>query len=188
MVNGGDSFLLQSYATIYGLSEFPIYYDTTFESQMFLCIEGTADCTAPSSTAVEGNDYVRHTSARFGLSYLAWRLDPSGRTEESIAFAMVSEARRSARVALILRDLRGDFGGLPFSEANLDAGRLAELVDYDYEIPRTTTMLIDGDRVGTEITRLQDRAEQLESFFNYVVQLQRQFGIVSPPLYIRPEL
>ena len=188
VVNGGDSFLLQSYATIYGLSEFPIYYDTTFESQMFLCIEGTADCTAPSSSAVEGTDFVRHTSARFGLSYLAWRLDPSGRNEESIAFAMVSEAGRAARIALILRDLRGDFGGLPFAEANLDAAQLAELVDYEYEIPRNSSLLIDGDRVSSEIERLQGRAEDLESFFNYVVQLQRQFGIVSPPIYVRPEL
>lgn len=187
-VNGGDSFLLQSYATIYGLTEFPIYYDTTFESQMFLCIEGTGDCTTPAATAVEGVDYVRHTSPRFGLSYLAWQLDPSGRNEASIAFAMVTEARNSGDIAFILRDLRGDFGGAPNNIANLSAAQLDTLAAIPYTIPRTTTSAIDGARVETEIERLTDRAEGLESFFNYVVQLERQFGIVFPAIYRRQEL
>jgi hypothetical protein len=42
--------------------------------------------------------------------------------------------------------------------------------------------------VADEIGRLQGRAEQLESFFNYVVQLQRQFGIVFPAIYRRAPL
>ena len=188
VVNGGDSFLLQSYATIYGLAEFPIYYDTTFESQMFLCIEGTGDCTAPAATAVEGVDYVRHTSTRFGLSYLAWQLDPTGGSENSIAFAMVTEASDAALVALILRDLRGDFGGLPNNIANLSPTQISDLAAIPYTIPRNSGGGIDGTRVADEIGRLQGRAEQLESFFNYVVQLQRQFGIVFPAIYRRAPL
>jgi len=50
IINGGDNFLLQSYATIYGLSEFPVYYDTTFQTQLFLCVEGQGECNAPEGT------------------------------------------------------------------------------------------------------------------------------------------
>lgn len=187
-VNGGDSFLLQNYATVYGLAEFPVYYDTTFESQMFLCIEGTGDCTAPAASAVEGVDYVRHTSPRYGLSYLAWQLDPSGRNEASIAFAMVREARDNLFIATTLRDVRGDFGGTPNSLANLTPAQVAQLAAIPYTVPLNSLGAVDATRVGDEIDRTTARAENLESFFNYVVQLNREFGINFPAIYQRPEL
>jgi hypothetical protein len=183
VINGGDSFLLQSYAAIFGLSEFPVYYDTTFQTQMFLCVEGQGDCQEP--VGVDGVDYVRYTSTRFGKSFLAWQLTPEegGTIEQrSIAFAMVLEARDSALILQCLRQYRGDYGGPPFSPGNMDPTCGPRLSSLGYTIPTDTSTF------NNEVTRLDGRVRQLESFFGYLVQLERQFGIVFPFRYVRPEI
>lgn len=183
VLNGGDNFLLQSYGAIFGLSEFPVYYDTTFQTQMFLCVEGTGDCNDPEGT--EGVDYVRYTSSRFGKSYLAWQLTPETGgliDQESIAFSMVREARDSAFVLRALQQYRGDFGGTPLDVNNIPAADRARLAAMGYTIPTSSVAL------GDEIDRLFYRVRQLESFFGYLIQLERQFGINFPFRYIRPEI
>jgi hypothetical protein len=182
VIDGGDSFLIQSYAAIFGLSEFPVYYDTTFQTQLYMCVEGQGDCMTPPPDAREGIDYVRHTSNRFFKSFLAWQLTPStGLAEQqSIAFAMVLEARNSDLILQSLRQYRGDFGGTAYDEANIT--RRAELDAIGYVVPT------DRDTVAREIDRLDARVQNLESFFNYLIQLERQFGINFPQIYTRPEL
>jgi hypothetical protein len=182
VIDGGDSFLIQSYAAIFGLSEFPVYYDTTFQTQLYMCVEGQGDCMTPPPDAREGIDYVRHTSNRFFKSYLAWQLTPStGLAEQqSVAFAMVLEARNSDLILQSLREYRGDFGGLAYNDANIT--RRAELDAIGYVVP------VDRDTVAREIDRLDSRVQNLESFFNYLIQLERQFGINFPQIYTRPEL
>jgi hypothetical protein len=184
VLNGGDSFLLQSYAAIFGLSEFPVYYDTTFDSQMFLCVEGSGDCSNPAGVA--GVDYARHTSVRYGQSYLAWQLDPSGRGDASIAFAMVSEAARLALIVQSLKELRGDFGGLPFDATNIRDRPALDATGY--VLPLDALMNIDRVVVGQQITAYQNRVFQLESFFNYLIQIEREYGVNFPIPYNRPEL
>lgn len=181
VLEGGDTILLQSFAAILGLSYFPVYYDTTFQSQLFMCVEGRGDCATPPPDAVEGVDYVRHTSNRFFQSYLAWQLTPSSGVAEqqSIAFAMVLEARNAALTLQSLREYRGDFGGAPYDMGNIT--RRAELDAIGYVIPA-------NDIVGREISRLDARVRELESFFNYLIQIERQFGINEPFIYNRPEL
>ncbi|MGE3634252.1 MAG: hypothetical protein AB7P00_30410, partial [Sandaracinaceae bacterium] len=77
ILNGGTRYFLQSLAADYALAFIPIYYDADFQNQKFLCVEGQGDCFAPDSGAVEGVDYVRHTSRRFNKSFLAWQVEPS---------------------------------------------------------------------------------------------------------------
>jgi len=184
VVNGGDSFLLQSYAAIFGLSEFPVYYDTTFQSQMFICIEGQGRCNA--AEGVEGVDYVRYTSNRFGKSYLAWQLTPepggSAIEQRSIAFSMVLETRNAAFILRALQQYRGDFGGTPNDINNIPADDRTRLTALGYTVPTDTTQLND------EIDRLDGRVRQLESFFGYLIQLESQFGIQFPFTYRRPEI
>jgi len=183
VIDGGDSYLIQSYAAIFGLSEFPVYYDTTFQTQLYMCVEGQGDCMTPPPDAREGIDYVRHTSNRFFKSFLAWQLNPaSGAVEQqSVAFAMVLEARNSALILQSLREYRGDFGGPPYTAANVT--RQAELDAIGYGLPAAT----DTDTIAREIERLDARVQNLESFFNYLIQLERQFGINFPQIYSRPE-
>ena len=101
---------------------------------------------------------------------------------------MVTEARNADFASRTLRDLRGDFGGAPYAIANLSAAQTAELDAIGYVIPRLASMAIDAARVDTEIDRLQARAEQLESFFNYVVELEQRYGIRRPGEYVRNPL
>jgi hypothetical protein len=184
VINGGDNFLLQSYAAIFGLAQFPVYYDTTFQTQLFLCVEGQGDCFA--AVGVEGRDYVRYTSDRLGKSFLAWQLTPEegGTIEQrSIAFAMVLEARDSAFILRALQRYRGDFGGRPNDLDNIPPADRTRLTDeLGYRIPTDTRSLND------EITRLDRRVQQLESFFGYLIQLEREFGIEFPWPYRRPEI
>jgi hypothetical protein len=180
VIEGGDTFLLQSYAAIFGLAQFPVYYDTTFQTQLFMCIEGRGDCPQVDPSSVEGVDYVRHTSNRFFQSYLAWQLTPgTGAEQESVAFAMVREAQRSALIVQTFREYRGDFGGPAFDQANIT--RRAEFDALGIPIPAQ-------DVVSREINRLDGRVTDLESFFNYLIQIQRSYGINPPAIFTRPEL
>jgi hypothetical protein len=134
----------------------------------------------PPPEAREGVDYVRHTSSRFFQSYLAWQLTPSeGAEQQSVAFAMVTEAYQSALILQTYREYRGDFGGRAFEESNIT--RRAEFDALGIAIPAR-------DVVSREINRLDGRVIDLESFFNYLIQIERSYGINFPAIYSRPEL
>jgi hypothetical protein len=192
VLNGGTRYFLQSYAAIYALANFPIYYDTTFQNQMFICIEGQGDCHQPDDPS-STTDYVRYTSRRFGKSFLAWRVDANqgagaGANQTSIAYSMVQEASNLDFIIRILRQFRGDFlpGDPPPHVDNIDddgdgnnTNELARLGAIGYTLP-------DASQIQFEIDRLNDRLIGLESFFNYLIQLERVFGIEFPFLGNRP--
>jgi hypothetical protein len=178
VLSGGNFILLQIYATIFGLSEFPVFFDTTFQNQLFICVEGQGDCHRPSPDAVEGVDYVRFTSDRFGKSWLAWQVEPTASVanQASIGFDMIKEARDQSIILRALRKYRGDSGGTPYSTANLTAGELAELDAIGYELNTSPSATEETD---LEIDRVDGRVGDLESFFNQVRQLQLEMGITD---------
>jgi hypothetical protein len=175
VLDGGGSILLQIYAAIYGLSEFPVYFDTTFQNQLFVCIEGNGACYAPTDASVEGVDYVRYTSRRYGKSFLAFQVEPTSAitNQTSIGFDMVSEAADLDFIVQMLQKYRGDFGGTPESLANLTAAERARLVAIGYTIPT------NRERLTSEEIRLYGRLRSLESFFNQLIQLENQIGITG---------
>ncbi|MBX3272695.1 MAG: hypothetical protein KF729_20710 [Sandaracinaceae bacterium] len=187
VLNGGTRFFLQSYAAIFALQEFPIYYDTTFQNQMYICVEGQGNCFAPSDTAIEGVDYVRHVSRRFSKNFLAWQVDADDGVAEqtSIAFAMVSEARNNDFIIRMLQRYRGDHlpGDPPPSITYLTPEERAQLAAIGYDVEG-----LGAAQVQEEITRLEQRLSSLESFFFYLIQLEREFGIQFPLIYRRPEI
>jgi hypothetical protein len=170
ILDGGASITLQVYAAIYGLSDFPVYFDTTFQNQLFVCIEGQADCYQPDAKSVEGKDYVRYTSPRYRRNFIAFQVEPTQAAEQtSIGFAMVKEARD---LNLVFETLsKTNAGTTKFSLGNLsDADRKA-LSDIAYQMPTTSGAVKD------EIDRVQNRVIDLESFFNQLIELQRSYGI-----------
>ncbi|MCA9601355.1 MAG: hypothetical protein KC417_04995 [Myxococcales bacterium] len=177
VLNGGASFLLQLYATIYGLAQFPTFFDTTFQNQLFICVQGQGDCNAPSESAVEGVDYVRFTSERYGKSFLAWQVSPSTQVanQTSIGFAMVKEADDLSFTLRMIRKLRDPNTGDPVP-SNLTQPEVDRLTDPDginYTIPTGSSELSDDE------DRVFGRVYDLESFFNQLIQLERDFGIYS---------
>jgi hypothetical protein len=171
VVDGGGSLTLQIYAALYGLTYFPVYFDTTFQDQLFICIEGQADCFQPSKEAVENKDYVRYTSPRYRRTFVAYQVEPrEGVAEQtSIGFAMVKEAYELDIALGTLRKMQN--GPEPNSANNLSPDDLNLVKQIGYTLPTNPT------DIASEMKRVNDRIVDLESFLNQMIEIQRQAGI-----------
>ena len=178
VVDGGSSLFLQIYAALYALAEFPVFFDTTFARQLYICREGAGDCPTPRPSAVEGADFVRHESGRFGQTYVAFRVDgqdasdPTGEAS-SLGFQMVKEAADLAFIQDMLVKYEG--GGIdpPLDPDNLTSAERTRLSGLGYDLPPDAASLTqEQDRVG-------DRIVDLEGFFNQLIQLERDLGVAS---------
>jgi hypothetical protein len=173
VLDGGGSLSLQIYAASYGLQDFPVFFDTSFQNQLFMCIEGQGDCFKPDPAAVEGVDYVRYTSDRYSKSFLAFQLEAgvgSG-SQTSTGFAMIKEARdinAILAVLLKLRDVQPAYSVDKLAQADRDL-----LAKLGYTVPDSAL------RIEAEITRIDNRVSSLESFFNEMIQIQRDYQIQS---------
>jgi hypothetical protein len=178
VMNGGGNIILQIYAALYGLAEFPTFFDTTFANQLFICREGNGDCPEPGAGATEGTDFVRYTSERYGQSFLAYQVEPTTAAvnQTSIGFELVKEARDLSFILQMLRTYRGDFepGSPPPSLSFLTAAQRAQLAALEYDLPPA-----DVGPISAEIDRIYGRVLDLESFLNQLIQLERQMGVGS---------
>lgn len=171
VLSGGGNFTLQIYAAVYGLSEFPVYFDTSFANQLFICVEGGGECPTPGPNAVEGVDYVRYTSPQYLKSFLAWQLESAVGVGEqtSIGFAMVKQTRDNAFILEMLQKLSA---GTPrYARSNLTAEEQAQLRAIPYQVPTTAS------EVENEISRAEFEVSNLESFLNEIIHLQRDLKI-----------
>jgi hypothetical protein len=176
-LDGGGNVTLQVYAALAGLSDFPVYFDTTFQNQLFICIEGQADCYQPGSKAKEGTDFVRYTSPRYRRTFVAFQVEPTQGVAEqtSIGFAMVKEARDFDTILAALEKLRD--GAVPNAPENLSDEDRAALQALSYAVPTTPPTIAD------EIARVSGQIADLESFFNQLIELQRQLGIQNISIF-----
>ena len=167
VVDGGSAVALQFLAAAFALADFPVFFDTTFQNQLFICIQGEGDCFSPSDDAVEGVDFVRHTSARFSKTFVAFQVEPSISVpnQESIGFNMVEEAANNAFAIDILERL--------VDGENVAPAELDELAARGYRIPPDTV------EASFDLNTLDRRQRSLESFFFQLIDLQRQLGIAS---------
>ncbi|HKP56321.1 MAG TPA: hypothetical protein VJV78_06365 [Polyangiales bacterium] len=171
VVDGGGSLTLQIYAALYGLAYFPVYFDTTFQNQLFVCIEGQADCFEPAKEAKENEDFVRYTSPRYRRTFVAFQVEPKEGVGEqtSIGFAMVKEAYELDIALSALRKMQN--GPEPNSVNNLSPDDLMKVKQIGYTLPTTPT------DIANEATRVNGRIVDLESFLNQMIEIQRQSGI-----------
>lgn len=172
IVDGFRNGTLRSYAYIFGLAQFTTFFDTTFQNQVFVCVEGFADCPEPTADQVEGEDFVRFDSERFLASIIAYRAEVgSGAEGASIGFDIVTELRQADGLFRLLRKYAGDFDdGIPDLDRLTPEDR-AFFAEADYPLP------LPGEDVSSEIARLEGRAFELENFVNVMVQWQRLWGI-----------
>jgi hypothetical protein len=173
VLDGGGSLSLQIYAAAYGLQDFPVFFDTSFQNQLMVCIEGQGDCFEPDPEADEGVDFVRYTSSRYKRSFLAFQVESGVGVGEqtSIGFAMIKEARDLDAIERVLTKLPNTTPA--YDAEQLSAEDLATLDELKYELP-DTALAIDN-----EITRIDNRIVDLESFFNQLIELERDYGIQS---------
>ena len=178
VVDSGANVTLQFLAAVFALGEFPTFFDTSFQNQMFVCVAGEAACPEPSAGMIPDKDYIEYTSDFYGKTFRAFDVDESGEVidQAGIGFEMVREARENAFILEALRTYRGDYQSPPattFSESFLTTAQLNGLADLGYDLPTNTGFLDE------EIDRLTDRQRSIESFFFQLMQLLRQFGISS---------
>ncbi len=165
VLNGGTNLLLRNLATIYGLISFPVYFDTTFQHQLEICIEGNEACAEPRG--VEGRDYMRYFSPRTSRYYLAWQLEAqAGRLDQkSLGFEMLREANDLQFYLDVL--LRKQRSQPPTAE---EEARLATLGYPSVAQANTTT-------VQDEIDRVFNRIQNTESFINVIMDYRKRLGI-----------
>jgi hypothetical protein len=160
-IDGTDSETVRDFATIQALSQFPVFYDTSFEQRLLVfklgsgdgyeipatrrdgtptCKYGDAGCTKP--------DYIEYESNRLHTTYRAVVIDP-GETnvddEQQVAFQLLRRlSERQARI----QDLSGRMNSLNADEQ-------------------------------AELPRIQQELQRDESFLEYLIELERQLGISS---------
>jgi hypothetical protein len=158
-IDGADSETLRDYATISALSEFPVFYDTSFEQRLLVFKLGSGDgYTIPEqrrdgtpTCRYGGNcgasDYIVYESDRLHTSYVAVVIDPGESAEDNeqqVAFQLLK------RMTLRQTNIR--------------------------------TLLDTANRSETqqnELTRLQEGLQRDESYLEYLIELERQLGISS---------
>ncbi|MEO0324701.1 MAG: hypothetical protein AAF447_17195, partial [Myxococcota bacterium] len=186
VVDPGSIQTLQFYATIFALGSLPVFYDTRFQNQMYVCIEGRGDCFEfgptdveyePGLTTVDESDYVTYEATRFGRTFVARNTEPQIGTPEAIppGFALVRELKELNFIVEALQRFRGDFdtAGAPYSFDNLLPEDLERLAAVGYTIPAST-----GD-VDAEIQRTQSRLVSLEGFNFALIDLLGRFRIAG---------
>lgn len=166
---------LRNYATLLSMISFPTYFDTSYQNQLLVCVEGFGECQTPAPGLVEGEDFVRFKSERYLSTLIAFKTTTSTVGEAaSIGFDLLTELNEVDFLWRVLQVYRGDFAdGIP-SIDNLTPEQLERITDIGYPFPPAS----DAD-LELEINRLQDRAEDLENYVNILVNYQRQLGILQ---------
>jgi hypothetical protein len=120
---------------------------------------------------------VRYTSPRYRRTFVAFQVEPTQAVAEqtSIGFGMVKEARDLDSILAALQKMRD--GATPYSPDNLTQEDRDGLGKLGYQIPTTPQTISD------EIDRVSGQVESLESFFNQLIELQRQLGIQNIAIF-----
>jgi hypothetical protein len=160
-IGGGNNELLRAWAAVLSLAEFPIFYDTTYEQQLYLFVEGSgesfefrdcADHPGDPSCLREGRDFVRYVSDRFNLSMVAMAVEPeSPDVPESVdtAYVIVSKAN----------ELKRDIEACSARRESCPVGTGYAAVEAAQQWSR--------------------ELEQTESYLFTLLELQESFGIAS---------
>ena len=147
-LSGGSSELLRTWALIFSLAEFPVFYDTAYEQQMYLFVEGTGDsfeirtCEEypdDDQCLVEGVDFTRYFSDRFNVSFISFEVEPEYSWEpDSIntSYRIVSRAQQ------LSADIEACEEGLPECPVAAGPAREAALEDWAVELEQTESFLI----------------------------------------------
>jgi hypothetical protein len=159
-VDGTDAEVLRDVATIEALSNFPVYYDTSFEQRLLIWKLGSGDgytipATRPDGTATckygdsgcTRPDYIVYDSDRLHTSYVAVVIDPTGEgtlDERQLSYELLRRlSERQARVRVL------------------------------------AAMSAPHARQRAELARLRDELARDESFVEYLIELARALGISS---------
>ncbi|MAQ13671.1 MAG: hypothetical protein CMN30_02625 [Sandaracinus sp.] len=182
VVDSDSNVTLQFLGALFSLAEFPTFFDTSYQNQLFLCTVGEGACPEPSATMVEGVDYIDYTSDFYGKTFRAFDVDEpqSVDDEKGIAFQLIQEASTNGCLLDAIRTYRGDFEPtlVDPSTSYLTVEQQQCITDQGYTLPPFTT---DADlaEIDDEVDRILGRQTDLESFFFQLQHLLADYDVAS---------
>lgn len=159
-LDGSSNEILRDWATIQALSQFAVFYDTSFEQQLSIYRLGNGDGHTIPTAHADGTptcayldagcsdpDYVVYNSERYHLTYVANVVRPRfefNLPEEAVGFSV-----------------------------------LKRLVDKQTRINVLEALGSPTAAESAELTRLSGELQEDESFLEYLIDVQHRFGISS---------
>lgn len=147
-VGGGSSDLLRMWALIFSLAEFPVFYDTTYEQQMYVFVEGSGesfnvrDCEDypdDELCVVEGVDYIRYHSDNYHVNFVAFTLEREFDWEPdqvNTSYAIVE------RAVILDENIAACEEGLPSCPVAAGPAREAALEEWRLDLEETESFII----------------------------------------------
>jgi hypothetical protein len=168
----GTNEIIRNFAAVFSLAEFPIFYDTSYEQQLFVCERGSGYCfdiceegsTAyfcgdPSYELTRGTDYETYTSDRLHKTFQAVSYKDIDPWADPPAVDNSMELLRKAN------DLQ-------------DALRTLEAHEAAGTCPPEMTAPCD-EELEAAIVHASYKLAQHESFLINLMDIQREYGITS---------
>ncbi len=153
--------IVRNYAAIFSLAEFPIFYDTTFEQQLFICERGSGYCFDIDTTSlIEHEEYELFYSERLNKTYQAVAVE-----DDIPEFDSPPQVDISIQLLQHGNELQQAVETL---EAHQEAGTC----------PTGMTAPCD-EELAQAITHSSYKLSQHESFLINLMDLQRAYGITS---------
>jgi hypothetical protein len=170
-IGGTSNDILRTYAAAYALSEFPVFYDTSWERRLSVFTLDNGDGWTLPDVQADGGQTCGYREILPGTAHLICA------TAESADYIMYTSERLHTTYVAV--KVRTEFENPATEQPQLgfeyllslsnDADRVAVLSDG--------RVLTPAERI--ELTTLQERIVHNESFLQTLIELQRAFGITS---------
>ncbi len=182
-IEGTSNDILRFYSVVFALSEFPVFYDTSWEARLSVFNLGNGDQFTMPDRQPDGSDSCAwRTPREEALGGTTTTLTPSGATcldvEDADYITYTSDRLHTTWVAAKVRSRttynleEEQLGFQLLHEISMRQDRVRELEDIEAGRPLTAAE-------SAELARLEDRLVSDESFLQTLVFLQRIFGINS---------
>ena len=181
-IDGDMITTLRYWAMIWSLAGFPVFFDTRYENQLYVCAEGNGACFDIAEddvayelgeTTAEVSDYVRYDAIRYGQSFVARRIETRAGLPEGTepAFSLLKKLQEENYLLEILKRYRGDEGGPAYDAQNLRDIDTARLDALGFEISFREELVDD------QIDELEREVPEQENLVFALMELLRRFRV-----------
>ena len=166
-LDGTSNEVLRSWAAILSLATFPVYYDTTFEQRLLIFKAGSGAGFDIPDVQPDGTASCGYGSSVLAASHQQTNTLAAGCANSEDADYVVYESARF-RTSYVAVKVRPSFT-LNLEEEQLGFQLLKRLVDLQNEV--------NGLPAGDAKNLKQRDLQQSESFLEYLIELQVEYGI-----------
>lgn len=160
--------VLRNWATILALAQFPVFYDTSFEQRLSVYKRGNGDGFAIPDVQPDGEPTCAYGSITLDPSHVTGCQDPDYVVFDSNRF-------RTQYVAVKVRTRLA----YNLDEEQLGYELLRRLVDQQDELDTLLALPTPTAEEAARIATLEATLNEENSFLEYLIDVQRQYGISS---------